>query len=145
MAQAHQLLSCCSNEEDAHQQQLTLSLVQQRFLSSENRVQKLRKFNMVSKSYQHYYWLHLNTNLQCCQGKFSLNTPLIFLRLCYHTSPTPTGNQTSKMILSPFLPSPMLPFSMTLHGTVILSLATTKHPPLPGSLTTSITSDSWSI
>lgn len=43
------------------------------------------------------------------------------------------------MILSRLLHGLVLPFSMTKHGTVILSLATAEHTPLPGSLTTSIT------
>lgn len=81
-----------------------------------------------------------NSNLQRCQGKFSINT-LIFLRLSYRMSHTPTGNQTSKMILSRLLHGPVLPFRMTKRGTVI-SLATAEHTPLPGSLTTSTTGDS---
>lgn len=60
-------------------------------------------------------------------------------------SPTPTGNQTSKIILFHLLHGLVLPFSMTKYSTVIPSLATAEHTPFAGSLTTSLTSDSWSI
>lgn len=38
-----------------------------------------------------------NSSLQCCQGKFSINTLLIFLRLSYRMSHTPTGIKHPKL------------------------------------------------
>lgn len=126
-------------------QQLIMSLVQQRFLSSDNGVQRLRKFNMVSKSYQCYYWLHSNTNLQNCRGKFSLNTPLIFFKIRLSHKPYSHRKPNIQNDPLPFSAQPYAAFQYdsTWYSHPVISYH--QAPPLPGSLTTSIPSDSWSI